>query len=186
MKSLQQARMESFFKPNPKAEEDSNNLKRKNEANGDESKKKPKLEIVPLTPPTSVQIDYTIVYIIDETAPDHKPHDDSTIAIYSTDESPHPEDRPANMIPCSADLHYGEWEAEFETNYCTASDTFDKFKLTDAGVPMEVWLYAKRCIEEDGAGEGEGMALSAREKTELGIAVYESEGDEEEKKGEKE
>ncbi|KAI4206908.1 MAG: hypothetical protein LQ346_000850 [Caloplaca aetnensis] len=44
LKSSQQARLEGFFKPKPKTEEEVNNLKRKNEAKRDEQKKKQKIE----------------------------------------------------------------------------------------------------------------------------------------------
>ncbi|KAL8757047.1 MAG: hypothetical protein Q9184_004315 [Pyrenodesmia sp. 2 TL-2023] len=134
MESLQQARLDSFFKPRPKTEEELSNLKRKNEANTDVGKKKQKKEAVPPTPP-SIEIHYVVVYK-DQTEDDHDPDGDGTITICSTSDSPHPEDSPANMIPCIARFRYGVWEAEFETNYCTASDTFDKFELIEMNDAM--------------------------------------------------
>jgi flap endonuclease-1 len=44
MKSSQQARLEGFFKPVPKTEEEIKNLKRKNEEKNEQKKKKAKEE----------------------------------------------------------------------------------------------------------------------------------------------
>jgi flap endonuclease-1 len=44
LKSAQQSRLEGFFKPVPKSEEEVKNLKRKNEAKNEEKKKKAKAE----------------------------------------------------------------------------------------------------------------------------------------------
>ena len=44
LKSAQQARLEGFFKPIEKTEEEKKNLKRKNEVKKEEQKKKQKLE----------------------------------------------------------------------------------------------------------------------------------------------
>jgi len=44
LKSTQQARLEGFFKPIPKTEDEVKNLKRKNEEKNEEKKKKAKVE----------------------------------------------------------------------------------------------------------------------------------------------